>query len=324
MDDDIVATVAYSPAMVYGAVVLWADVSTAKESGRRRDLMRDKTRVVNDFFEFVGKHPGQVRPADVKSWQGDLEARGLAASTVYNRSCLVSSFYSWLMKDPEIAGVIRRNPVDLARPKAPRAYQNESCQSLDDNQVKALLATVRRRAEVGDLVAKRDYALLLFYLTTGMRRAEVLGLRWGDLEVNGTLTVTGQVKGGDFVAREVADPGVKLALLDYLEAAGRLETLATSSPLWTRHDYAGQPGKPLSSHAFVRNLKRYARDAGIGEIHLHQLRHTYGRLVAEESGSLAEVQEALGHKNLATTRVYVRRVAVKRDKFGAAIAARLG
>lgn len=73
----------------------------------------------------------------------------------------------------------------------------------------------------------------------------------------------------------------------------------------------------------VRFTKCSARGAGIGEIHLHQLRHSFARMVAERSGSLSETPEALGHKHAATTRVYVQRIAVKRDKFGREIARRL-
>jgi integrase len=61
-------------------------------------------------------------------------------------------------------------------------------------------------------------------------------------------------------------------------------------------------------------MKVYAREAGIKDFHLHQTRHTFARLVAERTGSIIETQDALGHKNPATTRVYVRRIAVKRDK----------
>ncbi len=126
-----------------------------------------------------------------------------------------------------------------------------------------------------------------------------------------------------YQGREVADPSVREALLDYLRTSRRLSALKNDGPLWTRHDRAGRPGAALSSHSFVENLKRYAREAGIGAIHLHQLRHSFARMVAERSGSLSETQEALDHKHLATTRVYVQRIAVKRDKFGKEIAKRL-
>ena len=54
------------------------------------------------------------------------EAHGLAPATVYAKISRVSSFYEWAMESPELAQVIPRNPVKLARPKAPKAYQTES------------------------------------------------------------------------------------------------------------------------------------------------------------------------------------------------------
>jgi integrase len=174
------------------------------------------------------------------------------------------------------------------------------------------------------VVGKRDYALLLLFVTTGMRRQEVIGLRGSDVELRkDDLLIRCRVKGGDYVARSVEEPLVREALLDYLRACERSNTLSSGRPLWTRHDRAGRPGAPLTSHAFAKNLKRYAREAGIERVHIHQTRHTFARLVSEETGSLTETQEALGHKNLATTRAYVQRIAVRRDRHSRRIAERL-
>lgn len=320
------AELRYNPDAVAGAVALWADARTDAGSARRHDLLRDKCHVVNDFFDFTGKHPVHVTFLDVKAWQVKLESQepAPAPATIYASISRVSSFYTWLMLDPDLARAIRTNPVDLARPKAPKAYQNESVQALDDEEMQALVRVVKDKADTGNIVGKRDLALLLFHLLTGLRRREVAQLRWGDVKINGTITLTCEVKGGDYESREVAEPAVRDALVDYLEASGRLDGMTEDSPLWTRHDRAGKPGGPLTSHAFAKNLKGYARQAGIGNVHVHQLRHTFARIVAEESGSLAVVQEALGHKNPATTRVYVRRLAVKRDVTSAMIAGRLG
>lgn len=82
-------------------------------------------------------------------------------------------------------------------------------------------------------------------------------------------------------------------------------------------------GAALSSHSFVKNLKRHAREAGIGKIHIHQTRHTFACMVAEETGSIVETQDALGHRNLQTTHVYLSRIAVNRDKHSRAITSRL-
>jgi hypothetical protein len=173
-----------------------------------------------------------------------------------------------------------------------------------------MVQVIKSRA---DVVGKRDYALFLLFILTGLRRNEVAQLRWKDVNLNGSMQVTYRAKGGEIVTLEIANMAVRDALLDYLNTSGRLADMPPDSPLWTRHDRAGKPGAKLSSHAISKNFKRYAKDAGINGFHLHQIRHTFARIVAEESGSLIETQEALGHKNLSTTRVYVQRIGVKKD-----------
>lgn len=305
------------------ALHAWADSTTDTSSQRRADLLRDKIRLVSTFFSWVRKSPDMVTPMDIKAWQAELEASKLSPATVYAAVSRISSFYKWAMQSPDLAMAIRSNPVILARPKAPRAYQTESTQSLDDQGLRALVRAVRLRAESGDVVGKRDYAMLLLYVLTGMRRAEVVNLRWGDVKINGGMVLTVRVKGGDYMNRQVNESAARIALLDYLQSSKRLGDLSPESPLWTRHDRAGKSTTALTSHGFVKNLKEYARQAGLGNIHLHQTRHTYARIVAEESGSMVETQDALGHKNLATTRVYVQRVGIKKDRYSDRVARRL-
>lgn len=305
-------------------VALWAESSTAIKSPRRDDLRRDKRRAVEAFFAFIGKRPVKVEPQDVLAWQAHLRQKKLSANSIYTRVSFLSSFYGWAIKNAPPGQTITANPVQFARPKRPKPYQTEATKALDDDQVRALVRVVRMRADQGDIVAKRDLALLLWYLLTGMRRSEVIGLRGKDMEVKeNCLVVTGRVKGGTYVSREVADPELRAALIDYLTASNRLHALKSDAPLWTRHDLAGKPGDTLTSHSFVRNLKRYAAEAGLKHIHLHQTRHTYARIVAEETGSIIETQDALGHESPKTTRVYVQRIAIKRDKHSKRISARL-
>jgi integrase len=105
----------------------------------------------------------------------------------------------------------------------------------------------------------------------------------------------------------------------------RFEDLPPSTPLWVNCDPNPKyHGLAVGGHGFVKNLKRYAKAAGLGHLHLHQTRHTVARWSGEELGSLSETQEVLGHKNLATTKVYLQRVAVKKDKLSRRIIDRLG
>jgi integrase len=305
------------------ALSLWADATTDATTRRREELLKGKPKVVEDFFAFVEKHPGEVLPGDVKRWQRRLEER-LRPATVYVRVSLLSSFYEWMMRDPVLARFIQTNPVLLARPRAPKPYQTESVKSFTDEELIALVEHVRALAAEGSsLVAKRDYALLRLYVATGWRREEVISLRGSDVRVAVGLIVSGRAKGGHYHAKEVRDAEVKDALLDYLAAADRMHALKTDAPLWTRHDNPKLAGEQLTSHAFVRNLKLYALAAGIGDVHLHQTRHTFARMVSEETGSISATQDALDHRNRATTSHYVQRISVKRDLYSEGIAERL-
>lgn len=308
-------------AAVRNAVELWASATTS-EGIRRNDLIRDKRQVVIAFFDFIMKHPTEVIPIDVSEWLAALKKHGKRPATIYQRACLLSSFYEWAMRDLELSSYIKSNPAHLARPKAPKAYQTESAKSLSDSELEALVSVVRQKALSGDIVGKRDYAILLLFMATGMRRAEIISLRGRDIKVGESLVLNNRVKGGNYVGREVSDPIVKDALLDYLTTTRRLTVFRTDAPIWTRHDHAGPPGAPLSSHCFAKNMKRYARAVGIDRFHLHQTRHTFARIVAEETGSVLATQEALDHTNPSTTRVYVQRISIKRDQHSEKISKR--
>lgn len=107
-------------AAIYNAVELWAGATTS-EGIRRDDLVRDKRQVVTTFFGFIKKHLADVTPLDVREWLDALKEQGRRPATVYQRVCLLSSFYEWAMRDSELGSYIKTNPARLARPKAPKA-----------------------------------------------------------------------------------------------------------------------------------------------------------------------------------------------------------
>jgi integrase len=173
-----------------------------------------------------------------------MEGKGLAQTTVYTRICHLSSFFKWAMKDSSLGQYLESNPVSYAHSKAPKPYQTRSAKALTEEQVFALLNVVGAKARAGDLVGKRDYALLLLYITTGMRRNEVMSLRGKEVIVEERrIIIRGRVKGGDYQGREVTDRRVRVALLDYLRSGRRLHVLREDQPLWTRHDGADLRGR---------------------------------------------------------------------------------
>jgi integrase len=336
----------YDEAAVCLAVDTWAEATSDPDSPRVLDLRRDKTHVVLAFFDHVRTHPATVTPSDVQAWQRELRRRHLAESTIYQHSSFLSSFYRWAMREPSLARDIRANPVTLARPKAPKPYQSKQTNALSDDEVRRLYDVILARTQSDDqqdaLIGKRDYALLLLYLYTGLRRREIIQLRWGDIELEDAhLTIATQTKGGFYRTLEVTAPSALAALRDYLAASGRWGSMEATSALWLAHDHAvrmtasphsrsrlkqkgRKPEKPLTSHGFVKSLKHYAAVAGVAHIHLHQTRHTFARMLGEEADSLFEVQKELGHRSIATTQVYLDKVTRKKDKFSQRIEKRIG
>lgn len=317
---------------------LWSETTTDQTLARRADLVRDKVNAVASFFAFSRKKPAEVSSPDVRQWQealaeGRLTEKPLSPSTIYIRTSHLSSFYRWAMANTPLGQHLNANPVALARPKKPKPYRTKQTKSLLDDELRVLINFVKAKAAIsGDIVAKRDYALLQWYVKTGRRRNEVISLRGADVQAKvlnrdglkeEMMIVRYRIKGGRYLMCELRDSLVRAALLDYLNACARLDVLGTERPLWTRHDRAGRPGAPLTSHAFVKNLKRYAKDAGLEHVHNHMTRHTFARIINEETGSLLETQEALDHEDQATTRVYLESIAVKRDKYSERISRRV-
>lgn len=318
---------------VRAAARAWAEATTDRTLERRDDLVSDKSKVIASFFALTQKDPAEVRTPDVKEWQAKMEEQGVTASTIYTRTSMLSSFYRWAMANTPLGQQLTTNPVSLARPKKPKPYRTKRTKSLLDDELRALLAHVKALAqEPANVSAKRDYALLQWYVKTGRRRSEVISLRGSDVQVKDfsaggaaerMLVVRYRIKGGRYLVSELRDHAVHTALFDYLEASGRRDVLSSDRPLWTRHDRAGRPGAPLTSHSFVKNLKRYAREAGLDHVHLHMTRHTFARLVNEETGSLLETQEALDHEDQATTRIYLESISIKRDKYSERVSKRV-
>jgi integrase len=306
------------------AIRVWADGTTNKLAHNPEALLRDKRTAVELFFTLTGKSPVDVDVTDVESWRRRMEEQSLKPNTVYTRVSLLASFFQWLMRDPMLGQHLRQNPARPAMPKRPQSYQTEATKAYTDEEMNALLATVRAEADGGSVKAMRDYALLLIYFLSGLRRREVISLRGRDVELkNDGMVIHYRRKGGRYQGRELLEPSAVKALTVYLEASGRENVLGTERPLWTRHDRAGKSGAPLCSHAFAKNLKAYGEKANVKNARIHRTRHTFGRLVAEQTGSLIETQDALDHANLSTTRVYVERIVVKKDKFSRGIADRL-
>jgi integrase len=158
----------------------------------------------------------------------------------------------------------------------------------------------------------RYFPLLWLTAMTGMRRSEVLGLKWEDIDfkrqrlsLNRGLVAIGyevhQSRGKTPNARRPIDlDDTTLSVLEAWRGLQHAEAVATGVELdgWVFTDGDGQPIHP---HAVTPAFERIARRAGVPVIRLHELRHTHGTLLIKAGVPVKVVSERLGHAHVSFT-----------------------
>lgn len=313
----------FSVALDVNAVVeSWLTRTVNPSLKRSNDVRNDKSKAVFDFFDFCAKSAETVLPSDIEEWRWNLKTQRLADGTIYNRISALAQFYEYLRNEVGMMRFIPINPARVSLPKAGKPFQSESVKALSREELGRLLDVVANHTIDKQPVHLRDYAILQFYVATGRRRAEIIGLRGSSIEIkDGRFFIKAKVKGGFFLNFELDDETTKNALFAYLYATNRADVFGSDEPLWLRHDKGAGSSKKrgLTSHGFARRMEIYAIEAEIKHLHIHRLRHTFAKIVSEYSESMAETQEALGHSNIKTTQIYVQRLAVKKDKHSKSI-----
>ena len=173
---------------------------------------------------------------------------------------------------------------------------------LTESEIKDILRQPDRRTFLG----KRDFAILLLMLSTGIRRNELCSLNRDDLKVEGKkvwLYVWG--KGG----RQRRIPVKDLELLECLKEFVALTNPRNipDKPLFVSESKQGGLGIRRVTWKMVRWLvEKYARQAKIPKkIHPHSLRHTFITHALRKSGDLPAVQKLAGHSDIKTTQIYL-------------------
>lgn len=310
---------------VDATVEAWINKTTSSNLARAKDIKNDKSRAIFNFFDFAGKSPERVLPQDVITWQNAMQDAGLSTGTIYNRISALANYYEYLRNEVGLANVIPINPARVTIPKSPKPFESESVNALTREELFALLNVVENYSQSKKPLHLRDFAILQLFVVTGKRREEILSLKGKSIQIkNDRFFIRTKVKGGYFVSFEMDDPIAQDALFNYLEATDRgADIFGQNEPLWLRHSTGGKnlAKVKLTSHGFAKRMKQYALEAGISGFHIHRLRHTFAKIVSESVESMADTQEALGHSNIKTTQVYVKRLSVKKDKYSKTIRA---
>jgi len=199
-------------------------------------------------------------------------------------------------------GMVARNVCDLTEP--PRVVRPQM-QTWTPDEARVFLATAKKDAYA---------ALWVLALTTGMRRGEMLGLRWEDIEFRaGTLRVrrTLNATGGNRYygepktasgRRVIALSPECITALKGHHTAQKLARLA-AGPGWHDEDlvFTTGAGGPVWPDDITHRFAALVKAAEVSRIRLHDLRHCHATLLLKQGIHLKVVSERLGHTGIQIT-----------------------
>lgn len=261
------------------------------------------------FAELLGGEekfdPARADTTDVKTWMVDMLDSGLSPRTVKRRLSALRSFYKYLLRQ----GLVKRDitqgviapKTDKPLPVFFRESEMEREQAIGERELDELMHSPDGEAsprEVFELT--RDNLIISMLYQTGMRRAEIVGLTDGDIDLKeGVIRVFGKRR------KERAVP-IGERLCSEIEAYQEVRQ-GFESPehyLLTMVKRDGSIGQMEAQSVYQMVRRRMGEVSTLKKHSPHVLRHTFATTMLNNGADIRSIQTLLGHSSLAATQVY--------------------
>lgn len=278
----------------------WLDMTTTIRASTRIRYQYDVKRIAAYFGEQrLAKLTGQ----HVQMFYADCKRRGCSETTVrHAHQVLHHALY-----DAVRLNLIEKNPADQVD-KPPRTHTEMKI--LTEDQARALLEAAR---------GHRYETLYLLALRTGMRRGELLALRWQDVNLKrGLITVHVGVQRVDLpgertriedtkTERSHREVKITPAVVEALQRHRHAQKEARMAALdWQDQDlvFCGKRGKLIPLEMPARDLDTLLREAGLPDVRFHDLRHTCVTILLSHGVPPHTVARQIGDEVALMLRVY--------------------
>ena len=237
----------------------------------------------------------------VERIEAQKQPKGLSAKTVRN----IHQIIAYALKLAVEQRLIAHNPADgCALPKAER----KEMQTLPVEQLTSFL----REAKDSGV-----FALYYIDLTTGLRRGELLGLKWSDIDLEkGDLRVQRQIGriDGKIIEMPLKTKNAYRTLPLSADAISvlKIQKCKVGNSDWV---FPSPTGGPMSPDSVLHMLHRVLKRAGLPKVRFHDLRHTFATLALQNGVHVKPVSSMLGHYDAGfTLRTYTHATRQKQDE----------
>src|SRR5215218_4876125 len=238
-------------------------------------------RTIEDLARYFKRPPDQLGPEHIREYQAYLfRERKLSPNTVNQRTGALRFFFIVVLKKP---WSIAETPYPRRNCRLPKILSQEQVANLIDSATTPFYR-----------------AILMTLYATGLRRAELAGLKVSD--VDSTRMVI-HVQGGK--GRKDRDVMLSPVLLETLRQYWR--GLRRRPKIWLFPGNRWHTGEqPITTKVVWQACREAAERAGLGtEVHPHTLRHCFATHLLEAGADLRTIQILLGHRDLEETTIYL-------------------
>lgn len=254
-----------------------------RAQGRSERTLKDYVKHVRQFYK---KHPEAVDEKKLCDAAIAYMSERIAPATYNLRLSNLKNFFEYCRE----RGLLKTNPMDLfSKKKDPGRFLR-----ITDEAVLDLLDRPDRNTFVG----KRDYALMMLSIDTGIRPSEALQLMRDDIDLNGRIvTIRAHISKTREQRNLFLNPETARAIEELIHQRKRSWT--RSIPMFPTFD-----GRPLSEREWADRMGEYC----VGfptKIRPYDLRHYFSQAYLRNGGEVFPLRDILGHKTLEMTQRYI-------------------
>lgn len=253
---------------------------------------RDLAKLEN-FMKEQGKHSvDEITATNLTTYVLYLERQGLSTATISRNIASVRAFFLYLLRQDRI----KQDPSEQLKPPK---VEKKLPETLTVAEVSLLLE------QPGGKTPKelRDKAMLELLYATGMRVSELVALRMQDVNLAMGYICCRDGEKERIIPIETA---AETALAQYLKEA-RPHLCGE-----TEYVFTNCQGGSMTRQGFWKIIKHYAAMAGIDkDITPHMIRHSFATHLVDNGADLKAVQEMLGHSDISTTQIYMKKSAIR-------------